>query len=139
MNKDIQEFKCGSMRAREIQAQIKNLSSIEERSGYEFNRLRERLQNIGTSDYAMKKAIIYRENYMTMIKNYQSYDNYDKLIAVLDKYKNPASFYEFVSQNELLSDITYMYDMSMNMGVGTVNEQASFNRMLESIGVILES
>lgn len=84
----------------------------------------------------MRKAITYRNNYLEMIKSYKNYDNYDKLINKLKSIENPIEFYNYVSQNELLSDITYMYDMSMNLGIGNLNEQASFNRMLESIDIL---
>ena len=40
----------------EIEAQIKNLKQIENKKGYEFKRLKERIQNVGRSDYIMKKA-----------------------------------------------------------------------------------
>lgn len=103
-------IQMGSMRAREIQAQIRNLSSLENRVGYEFKRLRQRIQNIGTSDYIMKKAIIYRENYLNEMKKYASFDNYEKLMAKLNSINNPVSFYEYVSKNEIIADLTYQSD-----------------------------
>lgn len=84
----------------------------------------------------MRKAITYKQNYLQMIKSYNNFDNYDKLINKLKSIENPIEFYKFVSQNELLSDITFMYDMSMNMGIGNLNEQANFNRMLESLNIL---
>ena len=62
----------GSQRAREIEAQIRNLKQIENKKGYEFKRLKERIQNIGTSDYIFKKATIYRENSTTFLGLMQS-------------------------------------------------------------------
>lgn len=100
----------GSMRAREIQAQIRNLNSIENKTGYEFNRLRNRIQNIGTSDYIMKKSIVYRENYLKEMQKYASFDNYEKLMAKLEAIKNPITFYEYVSKNEIIADLTYQSD-----------------------------
>lgn len=104
----------GSVRAKEIEAQIKNLETFETKKGYELERLVRRIRNIGVSDYGMRKAIVYRENYFEMLKTYENYDNYDKLINVLSQITNPIEFYNFVSQNELLADITFMYDMNMN-------------------------
>lgn len=91
----------GSMRVREINAQIKNLKNIEGAVGYEFNRLRERLSRMGTSDYTMKKAIVFRENYLKEMEKYSHFDNYEKLMKKLRSFTNPVSFYNFVSQNEL--------------------------------------
>lgn len=125
----------GHHRVREIEAQLRNLRKIETRTGYEFNALRRRLANVGTSDYEMRRAIQYRENYFSMIKNYENFDNYDKLINKLQSITNPIEFYKFVSQNELLSDITYMYDNLVNFGLGIANEQMNFDYMLESIGI----
>lgn len=91
----------GSMRVREINAQIKNLKNIEGAVGYEFNRLRERLSRMGTSDYTMKKAIVFRENYLKEMEKYSHFDNYEKLMKKLRSFTNPVSFFNFVSQNEL--------------------------------------
>ena len=91
----------GSMRVREINAQIKNLKNIENVVGYEFNRLRDRISRMGTSDYTMKKAIVFRENYLKEMEKYSHFDNYEKLMKKLRSFTNPVSFFNFVSQNEL--------------------------------------
>lgn len=91
----------GSIRAREIEAQIKNLKQIENKVGYEFNQLKRRIMTQGRSDYTMKKATIFRENYLREMQKYSHFDNYDKLMNKLQSIKNPVSFYNFVSQNEL--------------------------------------
>lgn len=91
----------GSMRVAEINAQIKNLKNIEGAVGYAFNRLRERLSRMGTSDYTMKKAIVFRKNYLKEMEKYSHFDNYEKLMKKLRSFTNPISFFNFVSQNEL--------------------------------------
>ena len=91
----------GSIRAREIEAQIKNLKQIENKVGYEFNQLKRRIMTQGRSDYTMKKATIFRENYLREMQKYSHFDNYDKLMNKLQSIKNPVSFYNFVSTNEL--------------------------------------
>lgn len=101
MESGFSRVQMGSLRAREIEAQIKNLKNIESAVGYEFNRLRERLSRMGTSDYTMKKAIVFRENYINEMKKYSHFDNYDKLMKKLNSITNPISFFNFVSQNEL--------------------------------------
>ena len=125
----------GSARVREIEAQIRNLKQIETKSGYEFRALKRRIQRVGTSDYSMRKAITYQENYLKMIKEgYSNFDNFEKLMAKLESIKNPQKFYEFLSQNELLADITYMYDLS-GEGIAGVSDQNKFDFMLESLGI----
>lgn len=91
----------GSIRAREIEAQIRNLKQIETKKGYEFNNLRQRIMSMGRSDYVMKKATIFRENYLKEMQKYSHFDNYEKLMNKLQSIKNPVAFFDFVSQNEL--------------------------------------
>lgn len=100
----------GSRRVKELQAQLKNLKSIENKKGYEFNRLRKSLNIQGTSDYEMKKAIIYRQNYIEEMKKYSHFDGYDDLMKKLEAIKNPIDFFNFVSKNELTQDLTYQSD-----------------------------
>lgn len=94
-------IQMGSIRAREIEAQIRNLKQIENKTGYEFNQLKRRIMTQGQSDYTMKKATIFRENYLREMQKYSHFDNYDKLMNKLQSIKNPVSFYNFVSKNEL--------------------------------------
>ena len=119
----------GSVRAREIKAQLKNLKDFENKKGYEFNKLKNRISTVGTSDYEMKKAIIYRENYINEMEKYKSLDNYELLQAKFDELKNPISFYEFMSKDELTVDLTYQSDQFY--------AQQSFNSFLERLGIDL--
>ena len=120
----------GSMRVREINAQIKNLKNIESAVGYDFNRLRERLSRMGTSDYTMKKAIVFRENYLREMEKYSHFDNYEKLMKKLRSFTNPISFYNFVAQNEFAGDMTYQSD--------EVYTQEAFNSFLQDLGIKTE-
>ena len=120
----------GSMRVREINAQIKNLKNIESAVGYEFNRLRERLSRMGTSDYTMKKAIVFRENYLKEMEKYSHFDNYEKLMKKLRSFTNPISFFNFVSQNELTGDLTYQSDETYT--------QEAFNSFVQDFGIEID-
>ena len=120
----------GSMRVREINAQIKNLKNIENAVGYEFNRLRERLSRMGTSDYTMKKAIVFRENYLKEMEKYSHFDNYEKLMKKLRSFTNPISFFNFVSQNELTGDLTYQSDETYT--------QEAFNSFVQDFGIEID-
>lgn len=122
---DFQGRKCGSMRVKEINAQIRNLKSIETKRGFDFRSLKRRIQNIGTSDYSMRRAITYRENYIKDMEKYSHFDNYDKLVALFNKYKNPVSFYELLSKNEMTVDLTYQSEQYYS--------QQAFNSFLEDL------
>ena len=113
----------GSTKVRALQSQIKNLKMIETQKGYEFNALRRRIKKMGASDYEMKKAIIYRENYLKEMEKYSHFENYQELMAKLKSIQNPLKFFEFVSQNELTQDLTYQSDQYYS--------QQEFNRFVE--------
>lgn len=120
-------IQMGSIRAREIEAQINNLKQIETKAGYMFKGLKARIMSLGASDYTMKKAIVFKENYINEMKKYSHFDNYDKLMKKLNSFSNPVSFFNFVSQNELTGDLTYQSD--------EVYTQEAFNRFVQDFGI----
>lgn len=123
----------GSMRVNQLNAQIKNINNIENLSGYDFNRLRNRLKNLGRSDYEYKKALIYRENYMNEMEKYSHLENYDKLIEKMNSIKDPFQFYKYVEslENELVEDLTYQSDQYYS--------QIEFNEFAKEWGVEIEN
>lgn len=127
---DFQKHKCGSGRVREIEANIGRLKSIETKTGYAFKKLKEAIQIQGKSDYSMKKAITYKQNYLNVLEKYSHLDNYDKLMNELKKHNNPLSFFEFMSQNELSQDLTYQSDQYYT--------QQAFNSFLQDLGIEIE-
>lgn len=69
----------------------------------------------GSLDSEMRRAVQYRKNYMKMLKDYQNYDNYLKLVRRLNKIQDPIDFYEFLRNSKYggkVEDIKYMYDAS---------------------------
>ena len=136
LNKELQELneptiggfsrvQMGSMRAREIEGQLKRFEKLETKTGYEFNQLKKAIRFQGSSDYLMKKSIVYRENYINEMKKYKNFDNYERLMEKLESISNPIKFYEFVSKNELTKDLTYNSDMFYS--------QAEFNRFVSDL------
>ena len=120
----------GSQRNREIEAKLNKIKKIESLKGYEFDRLRSQLKNWGSSDYEMKKAIVYRDNYMRELQKYSHLDNYDALMKQLKNLSNPIKFYEFMSRNELTVDLTYQSDQFYT--------QEAFNSFVEEFGINIE-
>lgn len=111
----------------EINAQLKNLKSIEKKKGVELSRLKQRIKTVGTSDYVMRKSIIFQENYLREMEKYSGFANYDKLMEILKAIRNPISFFEFVSQNEITGDLTYQSDQTYS--------QKEFNKFVERFGI----
>ena len=120
----------GSQRKRELEAQIKNLQEIETTKGYDFFLTKQRILNQGRSDYKMKQAINYRNNYIQEMKKYRNYENYELLEKKMNSLTNPLSFFEFMSANELTQDLTYQSD--------EVLSQEQFNMFLNDLGIETE-
>lgn len=120
----------GSVRVREIEAKIRNLKDIENKKGYELMTLKKRIRLEGASDYSMKRAIVFRENYLNEMKKYSHFDNYEKLISKLESFTNPISFFNFVSQNELTGDLTYQSD--------EMYSQEAFNSFVQDFGIEID-
>lgn len=118
-------IQMGSQREKEIKAQIKRLNKLEEKTGFDFNRLKKSIRFQGSSDYMMKKSIVYRENYINEMEKYKNFENYEKLMDKLKSITNPIKFYEFVSKNELTKDLTYQSDEFYS--------QIEFNRFVEDV------
>lgn len=99
-----------------IKQRINNLKKFQNVKGIDFDILKKRAFNIGRADYNMKKAIVYKENYLKVLKDhYQNFDNYDKLMKYLEKFKNPIRFFERIKAtgNENIVDIYMIYDPDM--------------------------
>lgn len=120
----------GSIRVREIEAQLKNLKQIESKKGYQFERLRQRIHNIGTSDYNMRRALTFRNNYINEMKKYSHLKNYELLKEKMDSLSNPVDFYEYVKDKELVKDLTYQSD--------EYYKQAEFNEFLRDWEIEVE-
>lgn len=73
-----------------------------------------RIENWGSADFEMRSAIIYRENYLSMLADkFSGFNNYDKLVEKVKSYSNPINFYNELrstEHGEELADISYMYD-----------------------------
>lgn len=120
----------GHSAPKSIKTNIKNLQNIERLKS--LKEISPFINFIGRSDYSYKKAIIYRENYFTMLKEtFEGLPNYQILIDYLNKnYSNPVEFWEFIKDYELYKDIEYMYTLS--------DQENRLNRMLDELGIPYE-
>lgn len=107
----------GSIRVREIEAQLKNLKQIETKKGYQFEKLRQRIHNIGTSDYEYRKAIVYRNNFMNELTNLKNNNKeFIKVYEYFEKIKNPIEFFNTTQKSQVLQDFFEWYMDSENYG-----------------------
>lgn len=123
----------------QINAQLKNLKNWQNKSGFEFKKMKERLYSIGVSDYEMRKANIFRENYLNSMKEaYGNFENFEILESKLKTIKNPKSFYDFIKKSEYLSDLFLYYDDESGTLVygGLGSNEDIFNSELEKLDLL---
>ena len=120
-----------------IDSNISNIQSFETLKDFEFKDTKERVLKLGSSDYELKKVMIYRENFMKSLTEMSTYDNYDLLVEKLDKIKNPIKFFEFIQKSDTLSDLFLYYSDKATAQTygGFASNQDAFNYALEELGL----
>ena len=123
----------GHKRPREILQSLEKLKKLEEKQGVEFLNFKSYLFKQGKSDYEMRKALIYKENYLKSLEIYKNFDGYEEVINVLNNYSNPISFYNFFKDTENINviDISMFSDETLT--------QAQFYQWIEDLGISLEN
>ena len=124
----------GDERLREIEATRKSINKLEEKKGSEFERIAERIKNVGRTDYKLAKDKLFRDNFYKALKELKDYDNYEALIKHLSKIKNPTKFYEYITENStILTDLFNWYKQDNGTVIygGFASNQEAFNTALE--------
>ena len=123
----------------EINSQLLNLKNWQNKKGFEFEKMKSRLQKIGTLDYEMRKATTYKENYLqSMREAFSNFENYEILEEKLKSIKNPKSFFKYIQQSDYLSDLFLYYDDESGTLVygGLSSNEDIFNGELAKLGLI---
>lgn len=125
----------------EFKKLLRTKESIEDlfnRKGAEFRRTKERTKNWGKSDYELWRASIFKENYMNALKEMSKYRNYKLLKDKLESIENPIRFYEYIKQNDIISDLFLFYKDKATAQTygGFVDNQEAFNTALEQLGIL---
>lgn len=129
----------GSLLYREIVAKLRNLRKIEQKSGRDYKRIKQRLNEIGALDYNMVRATIYRENFEYALSFSEKMEGYDLLLRRLNRIKNPINFFNFVRKSDVMSDIFVYYKPGDGLVYGDFSsEQDRFNKGLEELGIVEE-
>lgn len=110
------EYRMGTPEYQYLKGSLESVKNFEKLTGKRLQEAIKRIESYGSLDFDMRKATIYRANYMKMLrKEYQNYDNYLKLVRRLNKIPNPIDFYNFIKNSTYggkVEDIMYMYDSS---------------------------
>ena len=121
----------GSEEFRKLNDTLESFSKLNKLKGYEYKRVKERLNKYSQSDLKMKQSINYRNNYINEMKKYSHFDNYELLEKKLNSIRNPIKFYEMVSVNEFTGDLTYQSDQYYT--------QEAFNSYLQDLGIEIKN
>ena len=128
----------GDERIDVIDSNIRNIKSFETLRDFEYKDTKERVLKLGSKDYDLRKAMIYRENFMKSLTEMATYDNYNLLVSKLEKIQNPIKFFEFVQTSDTLADLFLYYSdraTAQTYG-GFKSNQDAFNYALEELGIM---
>lgn len=105
--------KCGNEEYRKLEAELKSIQNVFKKRGKEFQKAVSTIENIGSSDYEIRQALLYRENYLKMFEQFKNSEYYEAIVKKIKSYENPLTFFNKIkslSYGEYLADIKYMYD-----------------------------
>ena len=129
-----QSIGMGDERLQEIEATRKSINKLDKSKGSEFERIANRIESVGRTDYKLARDKTFRDNFMKAMKELKNYDNYDTFMKEISKIKNPTKFYEYINQNStIMSDLFKWYkdDNGTIIYGGFASNQEAFNTALE--------
>ena len=127
----------GDERLSEIRAIEMSFEKLETSSGATFDRLAERIMQLGKMDYKMSKDIQFKENFYKALEGISNFQNYDVLKKELDKIKNPSKFYDYVKKSPVLMDLFLWYKESDSLFYGgfSDNQEAFDSTLMFHLGI----
>lgn len=105
--------KMGTIEFQRLNQVYKSIRDFEKLKGARLEVAKSRLANYGSTDFEMRRAIIYKENYLKMLK--ESFSNEPKYRQLVHKIRgiHPMTLYEDLKAGEFgdkIKDISFMYD-----------------------------
>ena len=120
-------FKMGNEEYRKLEAELQSIQGIFNKRGQQFERTLKAIENLGSSDYEIRKALQYKENYLKMFNQFENSPYYEAILKKLKSFENPITFYKKIqslSYGEYVGDIKFMYDSKQaNLILGQVAEE----------------
>lgn len=139
--REIIEDENSVMGDKEFKQLMRTRESIEDlfnRVGSEFRRTAERTLNWGKKDYDLKRAAIYRENFMRALDEMSTYRNFNLLKNKLKSIENPIQFYNYVKKSDILSDLFIFYKdkaTAQTYGGFNDNQEAFDTALFDQLGI----
>ena len=120
-----------SIKQKQLEAKLRDYKKLYSLSGKDFRR-RARELGINVTELKYKRAYIFRQNYMKVMREkYSSYENFQSFLNWANRHKNPIDFFESLPDTEFYpDDLHYQSD-------NTFNEE-DFNGFLGSLGIDVE-
>lgn len=105
--------KMGTAEFQRLNQVYNSIRNFEKLKGARLEVAKSRLANYGSTDFDMRRAIIYKENYLKMIK--ETFSNEPKYKKLVHKIKqiHPLTLYDDLKAGEFgdkIKDISFMYD-----------------------------
>lgn len=95
----------GSNKLNEINSTLESYQKLTGADPEAYQRISKSILKQGVSDYEMKKASIFQENFITAYEKMGK----DRLVEIARSYKNPLDFWEFIKDSNF-TDIKMKYD-----------------------------
>ena len=94
----------------QAEATLESIQKIYNLKGAAFNRVKNRVQNLGVKDYDMRRAETFRKNVLQELREikYKSKAK-QKLYKALKNVRNPIEFYEKVKESDVMYDFFKWY------------------------------
>lgn len=103
-------IQMGSEEERKIKSTLESIQKLETKKGFDFDRIKNRIKYIGTSDYTLKKAFIFRENFMEELESLKDNDKeFQKIYDYFKKINNPITFFNRTQKSQALQDFFVWY------------------------------
>lgn len=120
LNKQISEFtsptkngfskvQMGDLDYLGLEATKTNITSLDKLEGESYKRARRRIKELGTEDYLIYKAQIYRENILENFEGLLNSESGRLLYNKLKSIKNPLNFVDFIKRSEAMQDFFVWY------------------------------
>lgn len=134
-------FGMKSDRYRQLESLLESISKLEKSKGSEYKRIKERVFNIGTTDKELRRAKVYKDNFLSglkdkQIKNFKNYELFMNYIK--NKLKNPLKFFEKMNSSEIFANFFQWYSSKQGTLVlsGFATNEDAFNLGLEELGIL---
>ncbi len=124
----------GNTEARRIEANLKRVEDVFKLGGEKFKSALKYIKSTGTLDYELKKATVYRKNYMDVIqRQFSNLDGYAELKRAFNSHSDPLDFYKFIEKSGDINVIDISYESNQTMS------QEQFYEYLDILGIEYES